>query len=88
VALAAGRIMLRRLQDLARQGVSFAFETILASRSFAPWIRELTQTGYRFHLVFLWLPSADFAIQRVAERVQQGGHDVLATTIRVTRVVA
>jgi predicted ABC-type ATPase len=47
VALAAGRIMLRRLQELARQGVSFAFETTLASRSFAPWIRELSQTGYQ-----------------------------------------
>jgi predicted ABC-type ATPase len=82
VALAAGRIMLRRLQDLAGQGVSFAFETTLASRSFAPWIRELSQTGYRFHLMFLWLPSADFAVQRVAERVQQGGHNVPEATIR------
>jgi predicted ABC-type ATPase len=82
MALTAGRIMLRRLQELARQGVSFAFETTLASRSFALWIRELVQTGYRFHLVFLWLPSADFAIQRVVERVQQGGHSVPETTIR------
>ena len=82
VALAAGRIMLRRLQELARQGVSFAFETTLASRSFAPWIRELLQTGYQFHLVFLWLPNADFAVERVAERVQQGGHDVPEVTIR------
>jgi predicted ABC-type ATPase len=82
VALTAGRIMLRHLQELARQGVSFAFETTLASRSFAPWIRELTQTGYQFHLVFFWLPSADFAVQRVVERVQQGGNDVPAATIR------
>jgi len=82
VALAAGRIMLRRLQELARQGVSFAFETTLASRSFAPWIRELARTGYLFHLVFLWLPSADFAVQRVANRVRLGGHDVPEMTIR------
>jgi predicted ABC-type ATPase len=82
VALAAGRIMLRRLQELARQGVSFAFETTLSSRSFAPWIRELTHTGYRFHLVFLWLPSADFAVQRVADRVRLGGHAVPEMTIR------
>jgi predicted ABC-type ATPase len=82
VALSAGRIMLRRLQELVRQGVSFAFETTLASRSFAPWIRELTQTGYQFHLVFLWLPSADFAVQRVADRVRLGGHGVPEATIR------
>ena len=82
VALAAGRIMIRRLQELARQGVSFAFETTLSSRSFAPWIRELSQTGYQFHLVFLWLPRADFAVQRVADRVRLGGHGVPETTIR------
>lgn len=80
VALSAGRIMLRRLQELARQGVSFAFETTLASRSFAPWIRELAQTGYQFHLVFLWLPSADFAVQRVADRVR-----LVATAFRKPR---
>ena len=81
-ALAAGRIMLRRLQDLARQGVNFAFETTLASRSFAPWIQELSRARYQFHLVFLWLPSANFAVQRVANRVRLGGHGVPEATIR------
>ena len=32
VALAAGRIMLNRLRELAREGRDFAFETTLASR--------------------------------------------------------
>jgi predicted ABC-type ATPase len=36
-AVAAGRIMLERLHELAREQSSFAFETTLASRSFAPW---------------------------------------------------
>ena len=39
VAVTAGRLMLARLDDLARQHASFAFETTLASRSFAPWLR-------------------------------------------------
>jgi predicted ABC-type ATPase len=38
VALAAGRMMLGRLHELAAQRQSFAFETTLASRHFAPWI--------------------------------------------------
>lgn len=82
VALYAGRIMLRRLQELAQQRTSFAFETTLASRTFAPWLTELIASGYRFHLVFLWLPSADFAVDRVADRVRMGGHDVPEPTIR------
>ena len=74
--------MLARLHELAEQRVSFAFETTLASRSFAPWLRDLKTSGYEVHLLFLWLPSADFALERVAERVRSGGHDVPAETVR------
>ena len=82
VAIAAGRVMLARLRELARRRVSFAFETTLASRSFAPWLVGLMSSGYAIHLQFLWLPSAEFAIERVAERVSSYGHHVPADTIR------
>jgi predicted ABC-type ATPase len=82
VALAAGRIMMGRLKELAAARASFAFETTLASRTFAPWLVALRAGGYHIHLVFLWLPSAEVAIDRVAERVRRGGHDVPEDTIR------
>src|SRR4051812_4661919 len=82
VAMAAGRIMMQRIEELARARRSFAFETTLASRAFAPWLKQLKQSGYHVHLVFLWLPSADIAVERVAERVRRGGHDVPETTVR------
>lgn len=81
-ALAAAEIMLARLRLLAGQRVSFAFETTLASRSIASWLRPLIADGYRFHMVYLWLPSADMAVDRVAGRVRMGGHDVPQETIR------
>lgn len=81
-AIAAGRVMLARLHDLAQQRISFAFETTLASRTFAPWLRDLRATGYQIHLLFLWLPSAEFALDRVADRVRAGGHNVPAETVR------
>ena len=81
-AMAAGRVMLGRIRELASQRVNFAFETTLASRSFAPWLRQLVTSGYSAHLVFLWLPSADFAVDRVAERVRTGGHNVPPETVR------
>src|SRR5690242_2160339 len=46
VAVQAGRIVLQRLRDLADRRTSFAFESTLAGRSFAPWIRDLRNTGY------------------------------------------
>jgi len=82
VALAAGRVMLARLRTLAAARESFAFETTLASRTFAPWLRALRGGGFRVHLAFLSLPSADLAVARVAERVRQGGHDVPEDVIR------
>jgi predicted ABC-type ATPase len=51
-ALQAGRVMLERLSELAEGWTSFAFETTLASRSFAPWIKKLKEDDYCFHLFF------------------------------------
>ena len=82
VALEAGAIMLSHLQRLADQRRTFAFETTLAGRSLAPWLGRLIDDGYEFHLVFLWLPSADLAVARVADRVRMGGHHVPEETIR------
>jgi predicted ABC-type ATPase len=76
VALEAGRLMLRRLRELAAQKANFAFETTLATRTYAAWLRELRANGYRIHLFYLWLQSPALAIQRVQERVRQGGHSI------------
>ena len=46
VAIEAGRIMLERLHHLTAQRADVAFETTLASRSFAPWIKGLMVEGY------------------------------------------
>jgi predicted ABC-type ATPase len=81
-AMAAGRVMLQRLKELAAERVSFAFETTLASRTFAPWIAEQIRKGYSFQLIFLWLPRVEMSIERVAGRVRDGGHAVPEETIR------
>jgi len=81
-AIQAGRIMLSRIHTLANEGANFAFETTLASRSFATWIPKLKKQGYQFHLVFLWLKTVDLAIYRVQERIKNGGHSVPEETIR------
>ncbi len=82
VAIEAGRIMLRRLHELADTRSSFAFETTLASRSYAPWIRDLRERGYSFHLFYLWLRSPNLAVERVRARVRLGGHDVPEAVVR------
>src|SRR5438093_12005611 len=46
-ALAAGRLMIGRIQTLVAAGESFAFETTCASHSHARLLRNCRLTGYR-----------------------------------------
>ncbi len=78
----AGRVMLERLRRLASEKKDFSFETTLATRFYAGWLRDLQSFGYRTSLIFLWLPNAETAIARVDERVRLGGHSVPEETIR------
>ena len=82
VALQAGRLMWERLEELAVSRKSFAFETTLASRTYAPWIVKRKAEGYQTRLVFIWLPSAEMAIRRVTDRVRVGGHHIPDDVIR------
>ena len=81
-AIEAGRVMLKRIHQLASDQADFAFETTLASRSFAQWIPRLRTQGYQFYLMFLWLQDAELAVLRVKERIKMGGHSVPEETIR------
>lgn len=82
VAITAGRLMLQRINELVDSGKSFAFETTLSSRSFLRMIPQWKAKGYTVEICFLKLPDIEFAINRVAQRVSFGGHDIPVGTIR------
>lgn len=82
VAIPASRIMLQNLKSLAREKRDFAFETTLAARTFAPFLRRCQAEGYRVNLIYVWLNSVELAIARVALRVASGGHNIPEDVIR------
>lgn len=82
VATGAGRIFLGTIHELAAGRVDFGFETTLSGRTHAALLADLRKSGYRITLFFLWLPSVDLALKRIAERVERGGHDVPAHVVR------
>lgn len=82
VAFRAGRLMLQELAHHTALGSSFAFETTLSGRTYAPMIDNWRANGYTVKLIFLSLMSADEAVARVANRVRQGGHNIPVDTIR------
>jgi predicted ABC-type ATPase len=81
-AIAAGRLMLDRVRALIEAGHSFAFETTCAGRGHIRYLEACRAAGYQFTLVFLWLPSPEMAIARVARRVRRGGHRIPEDVVR------
>ena len=72
----AGRIMLKRMRELAGRGENFAFETTLSGRTYLTLLKEMRAIGYRVRLDFLWISDLEVARDRVRQRVAKGGHDV------------
>jgi predicted ABC-type ATPase len=81
VSIEAGKIMLNRIDELIKQNIDFAFETTLASRSFVSLCKTAQEKGYQVFLTFFWLDSIELAIERVKQRVLEGGHNIPTDTI-------
>jgi predicted ABC-type ATPase len=81
-AFKAGRLMLEAISDHAKRGESFAFETTLSGLTYTRMIPAWRSSGYVVKLIFLSLPDVEIAIERVATRVIQGGHNVPENVIR------
>ncbi|MBL7158687.1 MAG: hypothetical protein ISS91_04180 [Candidatus Omnitrophica bacterium] len=81
-AMKAGRLVLERIDDLARQGLDFGFETTLSGKFYIKRLENLKQKGYALHLFFLWIPSTELAIERIKDRIAEGGHNIPAQDVR------
>lgn len=82
MAIEAGRIMLRRIDDLLKGDESFSIETTLSTRSYAKTIEKAHENGFSVQLLFFWLPTPETAIERVKQRVIEGGHNIPVDVIR------
>ena len=81
-SIQAGKLMLAMIDTLVAEEKSFAFETTLSGKGYERKIPIWRELGYHVKLVFLQLPDVEIAIERVAERVRQGGHNIPEATIR------
>jgi predicted ABC-type ATPase len=81
-AIRAGRIMLEQIQTFSSQSRDFGFESTLSGRSYMKVLGDLKDMGYRIHLFFLWISNPELAIERIANRVIAGGHDISESVVR------
>ena len=82
VDVQAARIMLYRIDELLSQKADFGIETTLATRSYVQLVKRAQVLGYKVHLLFFCLETPEQAIQRVAQRVSNGGHGIPEDVIR------
>ena len=82
VAIEAGRLMLHRIEDLLAKDETFAIETTLATKSYINLVRRAQAKGYQVNVLFFWLRTPELALQRVAERVASGGHNIPEDIVR------
>lgn len=78
----AGRLLLEQIRLLASKRKDFGFETTLAGVTYVALLRKLKAQGYRIHLFFLWIPTVEMAVARIADRVRRGGHDIPEPVVR------
>ena len=81
VAIEAGKLMLHRINVLMSERKTFAVETTLTTKSYANTIKKAKELGYTVILIFFWLPSPEMAVERVAKRVSEGGHNIPTNVI-------
>jgi predicted ABC-type ATPase len=80
-AIEAGRLMLNKIDKLIIKHSDFAFETTLATKSYVNTIKKSKLNGYQVTLIFFYLDSYELAIERVKNRVREGGHNIPEKTI-------
>jgi predicted ABC-type ATPase len=82
VSLQAGRIMLEKIDNLLSEKQDFVIETTLATKSYVGLVKKAQSLDYEVILIYFWLENSDLAIQRVARRVRQGGHNIPDDVVR------
>ncbi len=72
----AGRILLTRVHQLIDEKVSFALETTLSGKTYLALIEKAKELGYDVRLYYIYLNSVELSLNRIADRVREGGHNV------------
>ena len=78
----AGRLVLTRFRQFVEDRRDFALETTLSGRTYRKYFEAARAAGYHIRLDFLLLPELEDSIRRVADRVEQGGHNVPLNDLR------
>ena len=75
-AIRAGRYVLDEIENRIHNKKDFTIETTLSGKTYLRVFKKLKERGFAIHIFYLWIPSIDLSLKRIAERVAMGGHNV------------
>jgi len=78
----AGRIAVTLTKQFIADKKDFLKESTLSSKSDLKLIKNAQDAGFKVSLMYVGLNSADYAVDRVRDRHQKGGHSVPEEDIR------
>ncbi|MDF5723655.1 MAG: zeta toxin family protein [Rhizonema sp. PD37] len=82
VAVAAGKQAIKLARNYLDNNQSFAVETTLSGNTHLKMMREAKQKGWVVNLIYIGIDNVEVNIDRVAQRVVEGGHNVPIEDIR------
>ena len=80
-AIPAARIMLERIEQMLGRNESFAIETTLSGLTYLDVIKKARAKKFKIIFFFVYLSGVTLATERVAIRVNKGGHSIPADII-------
>lgn len=78
----AARILDYIRKELLALKVGFTFETVMSHESKVKFLKDAQEQGYRTYLYFVTTEDPDINVDRVKQRVKNGGHPVEESKIR------
>lgn len=80
--IAAGKAALGAIEECLAEGRSFNQETTLTGHKALQTIMKAHDQGCRVHLLYLGVENERVALERIAHRVETGGHDIDEALVR------
>jgi len=78
----AGKIGIKLRNEAIRQGKSFNEETTLCGKTIIKLFEKLKENGYKIDLYYVGLKNSDIALERIKNRVANGGHNIPVEKVR------
>jgi predicted ABC-type ATPase len=80
--IAAGRLLLDKLQRELNEEKSLAVETTMSGRLWLNVLSEVRARGYHLAIAFVTVDTIELSLARIAARKARGGHDIPESTVR------